>query len=160
MAIISSYNTTLANPDDSTGFDTTTNTTNNNKISYGSGDNGALVAIEVIFSLLVFVILLFCFSAGLKIKKRLRKEKDEMIESAVNQQENRIQTQLQGQCHSTATVTNLLQLPPPCYSPPDPTTQLSSATISRLDRLLLRSQICTLSTGVTLPKYTDLYRMN
>ncbi|KAG2235322.1 hypothetical protein INT48_007953 [Thamnidium elegans] len=48
-----------------------------------------------------------------------------------------------------------LLCPPPCYSPPDPTTQLSSATVNRLDRLLLENQIPLSLSNRALPKYSE-----
>lgn len=160
MAIVPSIDSSLTDTNSSPGFDTTTNTYNIDVISYGNGDNKALIAIEVIFSLLVLVIVVFCFFAGLKKRRRLRQERTErMIENAttVMNQREPVGPLLHG--NSTGTVTTLLQLPPPSYSPPDPTTQLSGEAVSRLDRLLV-NQICTPPNGVTLPKYTDLYRAN
>lgn len=163
MAILPSIDSPLPDPvDPSPGFDTTTNTYDANVTSYSNGDNKALIAIEVIFSLLVLVIVMFCFSAGLKRRRRLREERTErMVENAITTTACRPQVVFTTivQTHSSGTVTTLLQVPPPSYSPPDPTTQLSGEAISRLDRLLV-NQICTPPNGVTLPKYTDLYRPN
>lgn len=154
-----------------TQYDTTQSPyTNSNDSSGSTGPNGFLIAIEVIFSLLALVILLFCFLAGLKRKKRMRQLNQEMIENAIHQQERRIQLHLQGHCHSSSTITTLIQYPPPSYSPPDPLNQLSNDTVSRLDHLLLENQMCSrpspsstrvvvgVSNSVTLPKYCDLYQ--
>lgn len=147
----------------------TTDPQSNTSSGGNSANNGFLIAIEVIFSVLVLFILLFCFFAGVKRKKRLRRLNENMIENAINQQERRIQLHLQGQTHSSSTVTTLIQLPPPSYSPPDPTNQLSNDTVSRLDHLLLENHLCTLQQQqnsntttraapiTTLPKYSDLY---
>lgn len=159
MAIIPDYDmTSKADVSPTGGFNSTANINSVEVSSSSNGYNKALTAIEVVFSLLVVMIMMFCFSAGLRKKRSLRKQKAEMVENAVIQQEQRLQALLQG--GSTGTVTTLLQLPPPCYYPPDPATQLSSAAISRLDQLMLENQLCTLPSGVTLPKYTDLYRAN
>jgi hypothetical protein len=177
MAIIPINNATISY--NTTEHDTTqspfTNNSNTNSSGGGGGGNnstnGFIIAIEVIFSLLVLVILLFCFLVGLKKKKRIRKLTEDMIENAINQQERRIQMHLYGHCHSSSTVTSLIQYPPPSYSPPDPSNQLSNDVVSRLDHLLLENQICSrllsptssitsvaVSNSATLPKYSDLYQ--
>lgn len=134
----------------------------------GGVNNGFLIAIEVIFSVLVLFILMFCFFAGIKRKRRLRRLNETMIENAINQQERRIQLNLQGRFNSSSTVTSSIRYPPPSYSPPDPANQLSNDTVSRLDHLLLENHLCTLQHSnnnnnsntppVALPKYSDLYQ--
>lgn len=138
--------------------------------------NAFLIAIEVIFSCLVIVVLLFCFFTGVRKKKRARVNQQQMIENAITQQERRIQLHLQGQCHSSSTVTTLVQCPlpappPPTYAPPDPRHSLPKDVVARLDCLLEQNQICTTTTTIsttrpnsttttirdTLPTYTDLY---
>lgn len=137
--------------------------------------NAFLIAIEVIFSCLVLVVLLFCFFTGVRKKKRARVNQQQTIENAITQQERRIQLHLQGQCHSSSTVTTLVQCPlpappPPTYAPPDPRQYLPKDVVARLDYLLEQNQICTTTTATTrpsstrtticetLPTYTDLYR--
>ncbi|KAL9543523.1 hypothetical protein MBANPS3_008082 [Mucor bainieri] len=83
--------------------------------------NAFLIAIEVIFSCLVIVVLLFCFFTGVRKKKRARVNQQQMIENAITQQERRIQLHMQGQCHSSSTVTTLVQCPLP--APPPPTSK-------------------------------------
>ncbi|KAK4519938.1 60S ribosomal protein L22 [Mucor velutinosus] len=141
--------------------------------------NAFLIAIEVIFSCLVIVVLLFCYFTGVHKKKRARVNQQQMIENAITQQERRIQLHLQGQCHSSSTVTTLVQCPPlpapppPTYAPPDPRHSLPKDVVARLDYLLEQNQICTTTTTTTttprassttttiretLPAYTDVYR--
>lgn len=150
-------------------YNNSSNTNSSNSTDGGSGgggsvNNGFLIAIEVIFSVLVLFILVFCFFAGMKRKRRLRRLNENMIENAINQQERRIQLNLQGRFNSSSTVTSSIRYPPPSYSPPDPANQLSNDAVSRLDHLLLENHICTLqhdspnTTTVALPKYSDLYQ--
>lgn len=147
---ISSYNTTGFDPRPS---DSRYSRSNNNEGDDGNRNNGFLVAIEVIFSLLVLFILLFCLFSGLRKKRRLQMEREGIIETAVERQQERCIQQMQ--YSSNTTVTTLIQCPPPCYSPPDPTTQLSSATVSRLDQLLLENQIPLSLSNRALPKYSE-----
>ncbi|GAN07019.1 hypothetical protein MAM1_0145d06509 [Mucor ambiguus] len=139
--------------------------------------NAFLIAIEVVFSCLVIVVLLFCFFTGVRKKRRALANQQQMIENAITQQERRIQLHLQGQCHSSSTVTTLVQCPlpappPPMYAPPDSRHSLPKDVVARLDYLLEQNQICTTTATITttrpnsatatiretLPSYTDLYR--
>ncbi|KAI8061347.1 hypothetical protein BDF21DRAFT_467334 [Thamnidium elegans] len=156
MVFIPNFNDTIGLYN-STGFDPRPSDSrysrSNNEGEDGNRNNGFLVAIEVIFSLLVLFILLFCLFSGLRKKKRLRREREEIIETAIERQQEQCIQQMQ--CHSNTTMTTLIQCPPPCYSPPDPTTQLSSATVNRLDRLLLENQIPLSLSNRALPKYSE-----
>ncbi|KAI9359026.1 hypothetical protein BD770DRAFT_471941 [Pilaira anomala] len=152
MVFIPSFNDTKSSLD-STGTDVErvnidVNNYNNHN-SNNSGSNGFLVAIEVIFSLLVVFILIFCLYFGFKKKRLLRKRREEIIQTAIERQERRIQ---QMQCQSSTTVTTLMSCPLPAYSPPDPANRLTSSTVSRLNQLLLESQM-TINRG--LPKYSE-----
>lgn len=128
--------------------------------------NSFLIAIEVIFSCLVIVVLAFCFFTGIRKKKRAFQSRQQMIDNAITQQERRFQLHLQGQCHSSSTLTTSIQCPLPTYTPPDPRHSLPKDVVSRLDCLLEQNQICTTAASTTtttticetLPTYTDLYR--
>ncbi|KAI9246817.1 hypothetical protein EDC94DRAFT_664824 [Helicostylum pulchrum] len=155
MVFLPNFNETI-NLYNTTGFDPSSSDSRYTRSSNyeGGGDNGNrnngfLVAVEVIFSLLVLFILLFCLFSGIRKKRRLRMEREVMIEAAVERQVQQMQ------CHSNTTVATLIQCPPPSYSPPDPTTQLSSATVNRLDQLLLENQIPLSLSNRALPKYSE-----
>lgn len=164
-ATTSSFNFDFGYNNSSSNNNNTGGDSNNNNGGGGGGvNNGFLIAIEVIFSVLVLFILVFCFFAGIKRKRRLRRLNETMIENAINQQERRMQLNLQGRFNSSSTVTSSIRYPPPSYSPPDPANQLSNDTVSRLDHLLLENHLCTLqhsnnnTPSVALPKYSDLYQ--
>ncbi|GAA5801969.1 hypothetical protein HPULCUR_007429 [Helicostylum pulchrum] len=133
MVFLPNFNETI-NLYNTTGFDPSSSDSRYTRSSNyeGGGDNGNrnngfLVAVE----------------------RRLRMEREVMIEAAVERQVQQMQ------CHSNTTVATLIQCPPPSYSPPDPTTQLSSATVNRLDQLLLENQIPLSLSNRALPKYSE-----
>lgn len=133
---------------------------NNNTQPENYSFNGFLIAIEVIFTVIVLFILAFCFYAGIRKKKRVQKENEKRIETAIYQQEHKFLLHLEGRCHSSSTITSATLLPPPPrYTPPNPKYNLPKEALTRLDCLLSHNQICTTiippSNSITLPKYTS-----
>lgn len=121
--------------------------------------NRLLISIEVIAAVSVICALCFCYLRHYYIMKR----NQEIIEKAIDYQENRFLYHLEGQCHSTSTIATTVSKLPPCYSPPDSNKNLPSDVISRLDYLLFLNQCCCSkyhsslpSSTVVLPRYTQL----
>ncbi|KAI8885445.1 hypothetical protein K501DRAFT_331908 [Backusella circina FSU 941] len=122
-----------------------------------SGNNGIIIAIEVLFSAFVVLALGFCYYIGRKKRRLIRKEHQDMLERALEYQEDRIQRRI---LHNESCST-IVQVPPPIYSPPDPVYRLSNDAVLRLDHLfLVQNQLSTPNSQqsfVKLPKYSELY---